>query len=100
MEEESTNRETEDQQIPCMDNLFCLKQKNEKTISAGKDLHLSFIDLTKAFDNEPFKMLWKTFENVNMNNTIMKAIEQLYKDSITKADKRTCINGIYCNQRP
>jgi hypothetical protein len=55
-----------------------------KKISIRTNLHLLFIDLTKAYDDIPFQMIWVTLENISINNTIINAIQQLYNDSIIK----------------
>lgn len=68
----------------CMDNLFCLKQLIEKKISTGRDLHLLFIDLTKAYDNVPVRELWKALENTNISCRVINAIQELYRDTKIK----------------
>lgn len=66
----------------CIDNISCLPKITEKKFSTKRDLQLLFIDLTKAYDKVPFKMIWKTLENTNINNAIIKALHQLYRNSI------------------
>ena len=44
----------------CNNNTFVLKQLIEKQLSVGKEVHLLFVDLEKAYDNIPVK---KTVES-------------------------------------
>lgn len=41
----------------CIDNIFCIKQLMEKTIAYGRELHIIFIDLKKAYDSVPVNKL-------------------------------------------
>lgn len=79
----------------CMDNIFCLKQLMEKKISTGRELHLLFIDLAKAYDNVPIQRLWKALENTNISTRVIKAIKELYRDTKIKMKMGESIsNGI------
>jgi len=37
----------------CIDNIFCITQMIEKKKATNRELHLLFIDLTKAYDSIP-----------------------------------------------
>lgn len=89
IEEEYSNQDAEEQSgfragRSCTDNLFCLKQIMEKKINTGRSIHLLFIDLAKAYDNVPVSMLWEAMEETNINNVIIKTIQELYKDTTIK----------------
>jgi len=49
----------------CNDNTFVLKQLIEKQLSVGKEVHLLFVDLEKAYDNIPLIKLWKALEEAD-----------------------------------
>lgn len=89
IEEEYTNHEAEEQcgfraGRSCVDNLFCLKQIIEKRLERGRDVHLLFIDLTKAYDSVPVEKLWESMEKTNICNTLIKTVKELYRDNIIK----------------
>lgn len=68
----------------CMDHIFCLKQLIEKRIATGRELHLLFIDLAKAYDSIPTVKLWEALQQTQINHTLIKAVKQLYWQSTTK----------------
>ena len=58
VESEYKNMEMEEQSgfqagRSCIDNIFYITQMAEKKIATNRELHLSFIDLTKACDSVP-----------------------------------------------
>lgn len=84
IEEEYKNFEEEEQSgfwagRSCTDNVFCLNQIVEKKLERNRATHLLFIDLQKAYDNIPIKKLWEVLQNTNINHTIQKAVQTLYK---------------------
>ena len=52
------------------DAIFVVCQLQEKHIDANKRLHFSFVDLEKAFDSEPWKILWCTLKSLGVGNGI------------------------------
>ena len=89
IEEEYAENETEEQSgfragRSCMDNIFCLKQLIEKRLSVNQEVHLLFIDLSKAYDNVPVSKLWEVLQNTNINHTLIQAIQEIYRDSKIK----------------
>ena len=62
----------------CTDNIFCMKQVTEKRNARNQETHLLFVDLTKACDNIPISKLWKVLGESNVNNTLIKALQNLY----------------------
>jgi len=64
----------------CIDNIFCLKQIIEKRISVGREIHIVFVDLRKAFDSVPLVKLWDTMKEENINTVYINAIKGLYAD--------------------
>jgi hypothetical protein len=41
----------------CIDNIFCITQMIEKKKATNRELHILFIDLTKAYDSIPLNKL-------------------------------------------
>lgn len=66
----------------CTDNIFTLRNLAEKYISKGRELHLTFIDLRKAFDSVPLQKLWTTLEEQGVNARYINAIKTLYKENL------------------
>lgn len=64
----------------CIDNIFCLKQLAEKTIAHGRELHIVFIDLRKAYDSVPVEKLWDALKDKGVQTGYINAIKQLYKE--------------------
>lgn len=65
----------------CTDNIFCLKQIIEKKTARNQEVHITFIDLQKAYDTVPLMKLWETLQESNINYTLIKALRNLHKDS-------------------
>lgn len=62
-----------------MDNVLYMKQIVEKLISVNRKIHMLFIDLWKAYDNVPNLNLWQDVPETEINETIIKTVEELYK---------------------
>jgi len=62
----------------CTDNIFCMKQVIEKRNSTNQETHLLFVDLTKTYDRLPISKLWEVLGESNINNTLIKALQNLY----------------------
>jgi len=43
--------------------------------------HLLFVDLTKAYDSIPILKLWEVLKELNINNTLIKALQNLYTNT-------------------
>ena len=57
-----------------MDNIFSLKQIIEKKTSINKDRYLVFVDLTKPYDTVTITKLWKVLEEIQINSTAIKTL--------------------------
>jgi hypothetical protein len=67
----------------CNDNTFVPKQLIEKQLSVGKEVHLQFIDLKKAYDNIPSIKLSRALEETRINYTLIKTVKELYRKSVS-----------------
>jgi len=56
----------------------------EKKKATNRELHLLFIDLTKAYDSVPLNKLWETLDKSTINTRLIEAIKSLYKGSSSK----------------
>jgi len=68
----------------CIDNIFCITQMIEKKKATNRELHLLFIDLTKAYDRIPLNKLWEILDRLAINTRLIEAIKALYKGSSSK----------------
>jgi hypothetical protein len=59
----------------CNDNAFVLKKLIEKQLSIGKEVHLLFIDLEKAYDNISLIKLWKALEETGISPALAKTVK-------------------------
>lgn len=62
----------------CSDNIFTLAQLVQKRIAYDLEIHLTFVDLWKAYDSVPLKKLWVALEIDKINRGLIKAIRGLY----------------------
>ena len=60
------------------DQVFTLKQIFEKCMEYKIDLHISFIDLQKAYDVVPRNKLWYCLGEYGVNEELIRAIRSLY----------------------
>ena len=64
----------------------------EKKKATNKELHLLFIDLTKAYHTVPLNKLWETLDKSTINTRLREAIKSLYKRSSSKIKIRNLIS--------
>jgi len=55
-----------------------MEQVIEKRNATNQETHLLFVDLTKAYDSIPISKLWEVLGESNINNTLIKALQNLY----------------------
>jgi len=55
-----------------------MKQVIEKGNATNHETHFLFVDLTKAYDSIPILKLWEVLGELNINNTLIKALQNLY----------------------
>lgn len=65
----------------CMDNTFVLQQILEKRKARNLATHLVFIDLEKAYDTVPLKMLFEILTKSDLSNVYVRAIQNIYRNS-------------------
>ena len=61
-----------------VDMVFCARQVIEKCREQHKDLFISFIDLSKAFDSVDRTLLWKILEKCGCPSKIIDIVRQLH----------------------
>ena len=61
------------------DHIFTLKTIINRTLEAGKEIYIGFIDMEKAFDKVPRKRIWDSLERMGVNYSLIKACKTIYK---------------------
>jgi hypothetical protein len=96
VESEYKNKEMEEQSgfragRSYIGNILCITQMIEKKKATNRELHLVFIDLTKAYDSVPLNKLWEPLDKSTINTRLIEAIKSLYKGSSSKIKFRNLI---------
>ena len=60
------------------DPIFIMRQLHEKYLGKGKDLYFMFIDLEKAFDRVPRKVLWWALRKLLVPEWLVRTIQAMY----------------------
>ena len=58
-----------------MISLFIVRQLQEKHIAAKKPLYFAFVDLEKAFDHVPRKVLWWALRSLGVEEWAVRVIQ-------------------------
>jgi hypothetical protein len=62
----------------CMGHIFTLQLILEKYNARSRQIGLVFVDLEKAYDSVPRKMLWKTLEMKSISEPLINATKEIY----------------------
>ena len=76
------------------DALFIVRQMQEKFAAARKPLYFAFVDLEKAFDRVPRKVLWWAMRSLGVEEWIVRAVQSMY------AKSRVRVNGQLSEEFP
>lgn len=64
-----------------IDAIFILRQMQEKYLEKNRNLFLAFVDLEKAFDRVPRKVIWWAMRKVEVPEWIVKLVQILYQNA-------------------
>ena len=64
--------------------IFILRQMAEKYREKGRDLHMVFVDLEKAYDRVPREELWRCLREKMVLEKYVRLIKEMYRDAKTK----------------
>jgi len=73
------------------DAIFILRQLHEKFLGKQKDLFFAFVDLEKAFDRVPRKVLWWAMRKLGIDEWVIRTVQGMYANA--KSSVR--VNGQY-----
>jgi hypothetical protein len=60
------------------DAIFIVRQLQEKLLAANKPLYLAFIDLEKAFDWVPRKVIWWSMCRLGIDEWLVRLVQSMY----------------------
>ena len=67
------------------DAVFVVRQLQEKYLAANKRLYMAFVDLEKAFDRVPRKVIWWALRKLGVDEWIVRLVQGMYYDA------RSCV---------
>ena len=60
------------------DAIFLVQQLQEKYLAANKRLYMAFVDLAKAFDHVPPKVIWWSLKKLGVEEWIVRLVQGMY----------------------
>ena len=60
------------------DAIFVVRQLQEKYLGANKRLYMAFVDLEKAFDRVPRKVIWWALRKLGVDEWIVCLVQRIY----------------------
>ena len=63
------------------DAIFVVRQLQEKYLAANKGLYMAFIDLEKAFDRVPRKVIWWALRKLGVDEWIVHLVQGMYSNA-------------------
>ena len=61
--------------------IFVVRQLQEKYLAANKRLHMAFVDLEKAFDRIPRKVIWLALRKLSVEEWIVRLVQGMYANA-------------------
>ena len=63
------------------DAIFVVRQLQEKYLAANKRLYMAFVDLEKAFDRVPRKVIWWALRKLGVDEWIVHLVQGMYSNA-------------------
>ena len=63
------------------DAIFVVRQLQEKYLAVNKRLYMAFVDLEKAFDRVPRKVIWWALRKLGVEEWIVRLVQGLYANA-------------------
>ena len=63
------------------DAIFVVRQLQEKYLAANKRLYMAIVDLEKAFDRVPRKVIWWALRKLCMEEWIVQLVQGMYANA-------------------
>ena len=65
------------------DAIFVVRQLQEKYLAANKRLYMAFVDLEKAFDQVPWKVIWWALRKLGLEESIVRLVQGMYTNELS-----------------
>ena len=62
------------------DAIFVVRQLQEKYLAVGKRIYMAFVDLEKAFERVPRKVIWWAMRKLGVEEWILKLVQGMYEN--------------------
>ena len=62
------------------DAIFVVRQLQEKYLAVNKQLYMAFLDLEKAFDRVPQKVIWWALRRLGVEEWIVRLVQGMYNN--------------------
>ena len=76
------------------DAIFVVRQLQVKYLAANKRLYMAFVDLEKAFDGVPRKVIWWALRKLGVDEWIVRLVQGMY----SSARSRVHVGEGYCEE--
>ena len=76
------------------DAIFVVRQLQEKYLAANKRLYMTFVDLEKAFDWVPWKVIWWALRKFDVEEWIVRLVQGMYAN----ARSHVCVGEGYSEE--
>ena len=76
------------------DAIFILRQLQEKHLAKNKKLYFAFVDLEKAFDRVPRKVIWWAMRKLGIEEWIVRFVQAMYNNTRS----RVGVNNTYSDE--
>ena len=63
------------------DAIFVVRQLQEKYLAVNKRLYMAFVDLEKAFDRVPLKVIWWALRKLGVEEWIVRLVQGMYANA-------------------
>ena len=63
------------------DAIFVIRQLQEKYLAANKILYMAFVDLEKAFDRVPRKVIWWALRKLGVDEWMVRLVQGMYSNA-------------------
>ena len=73
--------------------IFILRQLQEKFLGKKKNMYFAFVDLKKAFDRVPRKVLWWAMCKLGIDECIIRTVQAMYCNAQSKVRAGSCYSG-------
>ena len=76
-----------------IDAIFNLRQLQEKFLGKKKNMYFAFVDLKKAFELVPWKVLWWAMCKLGIDECIIRTVQAMYCNAQSKDRVGSCYSS-------